>query len=115
MKIITALKGKCPRCEKGNIFISKGNPLIFRMPVMHKACPECNYKFEKETGFFFGAMFVSYALAVAEMIAALVISWQIFGLTPLTMFFIIVAMAFLFSTFNFRLSRTIWIYMFYKG
>lgn len=114
MKIIPALKGKCPRCETGNIFSSKGNSLTFRMPVMHKTCPECNFKFEKETGFFFGAMFVSYALAVAEMLAVLVLSWQIFGLTPLTMFLIIIAMAFLFSTFNFRLSRTIWIYMFYK-
>ena len=33
---------------------------------MHKNCPNCSFKFEKEPGFFFGAMFINYALGAAE-------------------------------------------------
>lgn len=111
--VVGVVKGKCPNCKKGNIFETKGNILLFRMPKMNKRCNECGYKFEKETGFFFGAMFVSYALAVAEMIASLIIFWVLFDLSPLNVFFIITIVAFISSTFNFRLSRTIWIYLFY--
>ena len=111
--IIGVLKGKFPNCKQAAIFETKGNIFLLRMPVMNKRCKECNFKFEKETGFFFGAMFVSYALAVAEMIVSLVLFWLIFDLQPLYVFFIIAGMAFLGSTFNFRLSRTIWIYLFY--
>ncbi|WP_347420051.1 DUF983 domain-containing protein [Mesonia sp.] len=111
--IIGILKGKCPNCKHAAIFETKGNIFLLRMPVMNKRCKECNFKFEKETGFFFGAMFVSYALAVAEMIVSLVLFWLIFDLQPLYVFFIITGMAFLGSTFNFRLARTIWIYLFY--
>ncbi|WP_298247788.1 DUF983 domain-containing protein [uncultured Christiangramia sp.] len=80
---------------------------------MNERCEKCNFKFEKETGFFFGAMFVSYALAVAEMIASLIIFWVLIDLSPLIVFLIIAFVAFISSTFNFRVSRSIWIYLFY--
>ncbi|MDF4220674.1 DUF983 domain-containing protein [Maribacter sp. M208] len=81
---------------------------------MNERCPECNFKFEKETGFFFGAMFVSYALAVAQMIISLVLFWYFVDLSPLRVFTIIALVTVLLSTFNFRLSRSIWIHLFYK-
>lgn len=112
MKIAGIIKGKCPNCKKGNIFESKGNIFLLRMPKMNERCSHCNLKFEKETGFFFGAMFVSYALAVAEMVASLVIFWVFIDLAPLTVFMIIAVIAILTSTFNFRVSRAIWIYLF---
>jgi hypothetical protein len=31
---------------------------------MHRACPSCGLVFEREPGYFVGAMYVSYALAV---------------------------------------------------
>ncbi|KSA13318.1 MULTISPECIES: DUF983 domain-containing protein [Maribacter] len=81
---------------------------------MNERCSECNFKFEKETGFFFGAMFVSYALAVAQMIISLVLFWYFVDLSPLRVFTIIALVTILLSTFNFRLSRSIWIHLFYK-
>ncbi|WP_298526239.1 DUF983 domain-containing protein [uncultured Christiangramia sp.] len=107
------IKGKCPNCKKADIFETKGNIILFRMPKMNERCEKCNFKFEKETGFFFGAMFVSYALAVAEMIASLIIFWVLIDLSPLIVFLIIAFVAFISSTFNFRVSRSIWIYLFY--
>lgn len=61
------LKGNCPNCHKGDIFKTSGNIFKFKMPKMNESCPVCGYRFERETGFFFGAMYVSYALAAAEM------------------------------------------------
>jgi uncharacterized protein (DUF983 family) len=112
-KIIEALNCKCPNCKNGKIFKNGGNVLLVKIPTMNERCPECNYKFERETGFFFGAMFVSYALAAAQMIASLVIFWYFIDLSPLLVFAIIAIIAFLTSTTNFKLSRSIWIYLFY--
>ena len=111
-KVVGILKGKCPNCKKGDVFETKGSIFLLRMPKMNERCKTCNLKFEKETGFFFGAMFVSYALAVAEMIASLILFWLLMDLSPLIVFVIITVIAFITSTFNFRLSRTIWIYLF---
>lgn len=112
MRLVSLLKGKCPQCEKKNIFKSKGNLLALQIPEMHDTCESCNFKFEKEPGFFFGAMFVSYAVTAAEFIAVFITSHFIFGLSLLTSFFMVIATAILLSGFNFRLSRTIWIYIF---
>ena len=111
--VMGIVKGKCPNCKMANIFEIKGNIFLFRMPKMNERCKECDFKFEKETGFFFGAMFVSYALAVAEMIASLIIFWLLLDISPLKVFLIIVLVAVICSTFNFRVSRAIWIYLFY--
>lgn len=112
-KVEGVLKGKCPNCKNGDIFQTKGNIFLFRMPLMNEKCKNCGFKFEKETGFFFGAMFVSYAIAVAEMITSLVLFWMFLDLSPLKVFFIISVIAVVSSSFNFRMSRTIWIYMFF--
>jgi MFS family permease len=49
---------------------------------MHERCPVCDLKFERESGYFLGAMYVSYALAlvIVAIIAALlrsVTGWRI--------------------------------------
>lgn len=110
--VVNVLKEKCPNCKKDNIFKSKGNFLLFRIPKMNERCQKCNFKFEKEPGFFFGAMYVSYALAVAQMIACFIIFWVLLDLSPLVVFFIIAFVVMASMTFNFRVSRAIWIYLF---
>jgi uncharacterized protein (DUF983 family) len=105
---------KCPVCGKGHVFAKKGNPLLFRMPRMETNCTVCGHKFEREPGYFFGSMFVSYAIAVAEMIAVFVIM-QFFTTDFATLVTTIAICSVLLSTFNFRMSRMLWIYMFDGG
>ena len=77
--LLGILRQRCPRCRLGRIF--RGS--IFRgFPKMYERCEICNLKFEREPGYFLGAMYVSYGLALATiaMIAALlwsVTSWSI--------------------------------------
>ena len=47
---------RCPRCRNGRVFR--------RLLAMHEHCPVCGLQFEPEPGYFVGAMYVSYALAV---------------------------------------------------
>lgn len=102
---------KCPVCGESHVFTQKGNPFLFKMPKMKKECDVCGHKFEKEPGFFYGAMYVSYALTVAEMISVYIIT-QFFTDDFATIMGIIAITAFVLSTFNFRLSRMLWMYMF---
>src|SRR5262245_35645022 len=47
---------RCPRCRTGRLF--RG------MFTMNDPCPVCGLIFEREPGYFFGAMYVSYGMAV---------------------------------------------------
>lgn len=102
---------KCPVCGKGHVFAKKGNPLLLQMPVMNKHCKVCGHRFEREPGYFFGSMFVSYAVTVAEMILFFLLAYQFID-SFITIIVLIALLSVLLSTFNFRLSRMIWIYMF---
>lgn len=113
MRVINLFRGKCPKCESGKVFKSKGMILFGRMPVMNTTCPNCKHKFEIETGFFFGAMFVSYAMAVAEAIGVFLIAFN-FTKSALLLVFIIAVVSVLMSFVNLRYSRMIWMYLFTK-
>jgi len=112
--VLNVIQCKCPNCKKGKMFSNRGNILLFKIPEMKTKCEVCDFKFEKEPGFFFGAMFVSYALAVGQMIISLVIFWQIIDFSPLKVFIIIALIALLLSTLNYKISRSIWVHLFYK-
>lgn len=106
------LEGRCPKCEKGTIFARKGNVLAFRLPQMHEHCPSCGYKFEREPGYFLGAMYVSYGLTVFEMIVSFLL---LFWWTPQWLFYVLILTILLLSSFlNYRISRIIWIHLFWK-
>lgn len=107
------LKGTCPNCGQTKVFATSGNPFLFKMPKMKPKCENCEYSFLRETGFYFGAMYMSYALSVAEMVAVFVIG-LIFDLNPFQMFIGVVLLVFLLSTFNFKLARLMWLNLFYK-
>jgi uncharacterized protein (DUF983 family) len=59
MNLGAILRQRCPRCLKGAVF----NGLM----ATRERCDVCGLRFEREPGYFVGAMYVSYALAVAVM------------------------------------------------
>jgi len=55
------LHQRCPRCRQERSIAAR----CFRgWLAMHERCPVCNLKFEREQGYFVGAMYVSYMLAI---------------------------------------------------
>src|SRR6202162_539596 len=70
------LHQRCPRCRAGNIFRYS----IFRgFPKMHQRCPVCDLKFEREPGYFLGAMYVSYGLGIVFVAVIAALLWSITG------------------------------------
>lgn len=111
--IIGILKNECPNCSKGKVFRNGLINFGLGFPKMNDNCPNCNFKFEKEPGFFFGAMFVNYALGAAEALITYFLVFSFFEKTfDLRIFPIIVFVIILFSILNIKLSRMIWIYIF---
>jgi uncharacterized protein (DUF983 family) len=110
-RVLSILKEKCPSCGKGDVY--KKSRGIFKMPEMHNACSVCHYKFDREPGYFLGAMYISYGIAVfAGIITFLLLHFLVPGLPtiyiPVAIVFVIVAI----SKKNFKLSRVIYIHMF---
>ena len=80
---------------------------------MNKKCKHCGYSFEKEPGFFIGAMYVSYALGVVQALLTYFIGRVFYeGTFDLRIVPWIALVLVVLSSFNMRLSRTIWIYLF---
>ena len=94
--------GVCPQCRRGRIFRGRF--------AMHPTCPVCELRFEREPGYFTGAMYVSYALAVPLMASL----WLVVHLLVPRLSFeaTLGGAALLFLPFVpvvFRASRVIWI------
>ncbi len=109
-----ALKAKCPRCRKGDMFANTMYGL--KSQKMHNNCPHCNLKFEREPGYFYVAMFVSYALSVAETVIVCIALYLLTGTENPYVYmgvlsFVIIAL----SPFNFRYSRVILLYWLTPG
>ncbi len=66
-KTLAIVKGKCPQCQSGQMFTHSFYKLNL-FTNMHADCPVCGLHFEIEPGFFWGAMYVSYALTVGLML-----------------------------------------------
>jgi hypothetical protein len=70
---------KCPRCRRGDLFIVKSPYNLSRIAEMPEHCPYCGQSNFPETGFYFGAMYVSYMLSVAVSVAVAIAYWVLFG------------------------------------
>ena len=81
---------------------------------MFDTCSHCGLKYKMEPSFFYGAMYVSYAVGVAFAVAAFVVSFFFFKADLVTVFISIVLTLIAFLPVIIRLSRNIWINFFVK-
>lgn len=68
------LHALCPRCRVGKIFRRS----IWLFPGMHARCPACGLKFEREDGYFLGAMYIGYGLGIGAIAVLAVLVWEVF-------------------------------------
>lgn len=104
-------QGKCPRCREGSLFTSS----VFNLSEfskMNSECPSCGASFEPEPGFYFGAMFVSYALNVALFVVVGLVLYFLFHPSDIVYVVIIGVTALACTPFFFRLSRVLFLYWF---
>jgi uncharacterized protein (DUF983 family) len=112
--LYSMIMNKCSRCHQGDVFVSK-NPYNFsKMFEVHKTCSHCNLKYEKEPSFFYGALYVSYAISsgwfmIWYALENTVLNWETLNFALFITGFIIVV-----SPLTLRWSRLIWLNFFYK-
>ena len=100
-------QGLCPRCRMAPIF--RGSMLW--LTPMNQRCAVCDLQFEREPGYFLGAMYISYALAVPLMLGFLALFWW---LTPWRWGYILLASALALLPFTPAVTlfaRVLWIYL----
>lgn len=111
-KIYSIVTGACPKCQEECMYEDSNPYNITKLFSMHERCSNCNTKYKIEPSFFYGAMYVSYAVGIAFGVAAFVISYLFLGSTLKTAFIAIVGALILFYPVIVRLSRNIWINIF---
>ena len=96
-----ALRLKCPLCGRGKLF--RG------WLAMHRKCPSCGVKFEREPGFFLGSIYINYGLTVLIVAIAfpVLLFNKIVPKTPL----LIASLAFtiVFPLVLFPWARSLWL------
>ena len=112
-KLYSIFTGTCPVCQRESMYKESNPYKVGRLFDMHERCSHCNTKYKIEPSFFFGAMYVSYAVGIAFATPAFVIPYFLLDLSLLTTFFIIVAVLFIFLPVIARVSRNIWINFFF--
>ena len=63
----------CPRCRDGKIFRRS----VWLLPPMNERCPACGLKFEREAGYFLGAMYISYGLGLGIIAILSALAWKL--------------------------------------
>ena len=98
----------CPRCRMGNIFRYS----IFRgFPKMNDRCLICDLKFDREPGYFLGAMYVSYGLGIVIVASIAALLWWVTGwwITKDTIWAVVIFLP-LAPTIT-LFARVLWIYL----
>lgn len=111
-KLYSILTGSCPKCHGESMYIEKNPYNLSGIFKMYERCSLCGTKYKIEPSFFYGAMYVSYAVGIAFAVAAFVIAYLIVGTGLLNTFITIVATLLVFLPVIIRLSRNIWINFF---
>ena len=111
------IHARCPRCRLGSTFT--GAMYGFKVQKMKEVCDVCALKFEREPGYFYVSMFVSYAMNVAEIIslgvAAYVLGLDIVYENLWYFVAIIFTGVLIFAPFNYRYSRMVLLYWLSPG
>lgn len=113
--LYSILHFKCPYCQEGQFFVSHPYNLKKAGDVLDR-CPQCNGRYMIEPAFYFGAMYISYAMGVAIAMGI----WAAFALlapeaAPFWIIASVTVVMLLTGPYLFALSRIIWANMFLAG
>ena len=111
-KLYSILTGSCPKCHNESMYLDKNPYKLGNLFKMHERCSHCHTKYKIEPSFFYGAMYVSYAVGIAFAFAAFVISFLLVGTSLINTFISIIVTMIVFLPVIVRLSRNIWINLF---
>src|SRR5262245_13216614 len=92
---------RCPRCGTGAIFSG--------WFAMHETCPQCGLRFEREPGYFVGAIYVNYAVTAVASLGVPILLDVLFGVGTWTQIAIGGVLAVAVPIVFFRHARSLWL------
>ena len=92
---------RCPRCGVGRLFVKP-----FKM---NDNCAHCGLKFEREQGYFIGAIYINYAATVGIAVPGFFLLDAFIGITINQQLAIWVPFAVVFPLLFFHHSRSLWL------
>ena len=97
------LRKRCPRCCRGAIYASG--------MTMNARCPVCDLPFEREPGYFIGALYISYGMSCVVLMLGLWIGTLLFPDFNLGWMVLILGALYLpLVPLVTRYARVLWIY-----
>lgn len=109
--VLDVIHEKCPKCRQGHVF--KQNVSFMQLPIMNDRCEKCNYKYDREPGYFIGAMYISYGLAILQgIITFLILQYTFPALSTIWKTIFVILVICVFGRKNYKLSRVIYIHIF---
>ena len=113
-KLYSILKFKCPHCHEGEFF--KAHPYnLAKAGDIYQKCLVCEKSNSKEPGFYYGSMFVSYALGVALFLVVYGLTYLFLPEATVTLYISLIILFLLtLGPLIYALSKIIWANMFYS-
>lgn len=112
-KLYSIFSNKCPKCHEGDFFVNK-NPYKEGFIKMHDTCSHCGESFNKEVGFYYGAMYVSYGVNIALGVVLFILSVLILNMDLFWYLFLFFCLVVILFPWTMRTSRLIYINLFVK-
>lgn len=111
--LYSMLFNKCSRCHKGDVFVSKNPYNLSKMFNLHETCSHCELKYESEPSFFYGALYVSYAISSGWFMIWYFLEYQVLNWDTLPFVVFIMSFIVVVAPLTLRWSRLIWLNFFY--
>ena len=103
--LVSAVRKRCPNCGEKNIWKSFGQ--------MKESCPNCRFRFEREEGYWTGAMIVAIAIPIGLLLLVfvlpMILTWpDVPWTTLLITAFIVLGLS---PVIFYPHSKTIWVWL----
>lgn len=113
-KLYSILKIKCPQCHEG-AFLERKVYDFSAFTKVRKSCPNCSLNYHVEPSFYYGSMYISYAIGVAIMVAVILLNLFLFpNFSLLRTFAMVAGVVVLLSPLTNALGKIIWANFFFS-
>jgi uncharacterized protein (DUF983 family) len=96
-----ALTLRCPRCGRGEVFVG--------WFTMRETCEACGLKYEREPGYFVGAIYLNFAVTAVVCLGGAMLVAMALGLPPWGEVGVASVLCVLVPLLFFRYSKSLWL------
>jgi uncharacterized protein (DUF983 family) len=91
------------------MFVNANPYNLKKLTHMHQKCSSCGLDYVREPSFYFGAMYVSYALTIAYGVGCFIVFKLLAGFSLMWYLILNALVLLMLIPYTFRLARTLWI------